>query len=292
MGRWKCPVCGREFSRKGQDHYCVKPESIDGYIAAQEESVRPRLEKLRDILRKTMPEAEERISWSMPTFWKGRNLIHFAAFKNHIGLYPGEEAVAAFAGKLEGFDVSKGTIRLPHSRELPEELIGEIAGWCYRSCPGGNCSASARKIRRLAPEEVSSALSLAWKVFSEYESPEYSREGTEEFRRSLRDEEFLAGIEYYGAFDKGEMVGMAGIRPGKMHICLFFVDGGHHRRGIGTKMFERIRTDHPGENITLNSSPYGVPFYHALGFRDLGAEKTVNGIRFTPMEYEGKGAAE
>ena len=78
-----------------------------------------------------MPDAEERICWSMPTFRKGRNLIHFAAFRNHIGLYPGEEATAAFAEKLSGFEVSKGTILLPHDRDLTEALIAEIAGWCY-----------------------------------------------------------------------------------------------------------------------------------------------------------------
>jgi uncharacterized protein YdhG (YjbR/CyaY superfamily) len=128
---WKCPKCGREFSRKDQDHYCVKPQTVDEYIAAQEASVRPRLERLRSVIREAMPDAEERISWSMPTFRKGRNLIHFAAFRNHIGLYPGEEATAVFAEKLSGFEVSKGTIRLPHDRDLPEALIAEIAGWCY-----------------------------------------------------------------------------------------------------------------------------------------------------------------
>ncbi len=128
---WKCSKCGREFSRKDQDHYCEKPQTIEEYIAAQEESLRPRLQRIRDVIREAIPEAEERISWSMPTFWKGRNLIHFAAFKKHIGLYPGEEATAAFAEKLTGFAVSKGAIRLPHDRELPEELIREIAQWCY-----------------------------------------------------------------------------------------------------------------------------------------------------------------
>ena len=130
---WKCPKCGREFSRKDQDHYCEKPQSIEEYIAAQEESLRPRLQSIHDVIREAIPDAEERISWSMPTFWKGRNLIHFAAFKKHIGLYPGEEATAAFAEKLTGFEVSKGAIRLPHDRELPEELIREIAQWCYRT---------------------------------------------------------------------------------------------------------------------------------------------------------------
>lgn len=69
----------------------------------------------------------------MPTYWKGRNLIHFAASKKHIGLYPGDEAVAAFADELEGFSVSKGTIRLPYYKDLPVELITRIAQWCDRA---------------------------------------------------------------------------------------------------------------------------------------------------------------
>ena len=129
--KWKCPKCGREFSRQNQDHYCVKPQNIDEYIAAQNAQVQPRLKELRDILRAALPEAEERISWSMPTFWKGRNIIHFAAFKKHVGLYPGDEATAVFKDDLTGFDVSKGTIRLPHNQALPADLIGRIARWCY-----------------------------------------------------------------------------------------------------------------------------------------------------------------
>ena len=62
---WKCPKCGREFSRQDQDHYCVKPKSIDEYIAAQDETVRPRLEEIRSLLRSAIPDAEERISWSI-----------------------------------------------------------------------------------------------------------------------------------------------------------------------------------------------------------------------------------
>ena len=128
---WKGTKCGREFSKKDQDHYCVKPQTIDEYIAAQEESVRPRLKQLRSVIREAIPDAEEKISWSMPTFWKGKNLIHFASFRKHVGLYPGDEAIAAFADKLAGFEVSKGTIRLPHDRDLPVALIAEIAKWCY-----------------------------------------------------------------------------------------------------------------------------------------------------------------
>lgn len=130
---WKCPKCGREFSRQDQDHYCLKPQNIDEYIAAQNEAIQPRLQEVRRLIRSAIPEAEERISWSMPTYWKGRNLIHFAASKKHLGLYPGDEAVAHFADELKDCDVSKGTIRLPYSAELPAELIQKIARWCYEA---------------------------------------------------------------------------------------------------------------------------------------------------------------
>lgn len=128
---WKCPKCGREFSKKDQQHFCEKPQTIDEYIAAQDERVQPRLNKIRAILRKALPEAEECISWSMPTYRKGRNIIHFAAFKKHIGVYPGGEATEKFAEELAEYDTSKGTIRLPYDRELPEDLLVRIARWCY-----------------------------------------------------------------------------------------------------------------------------------------------------------------
>ena len=128
---WKCPKCGREFSRQGQDHYCMKPQTIDEYIAMQDEAVQPRLREVRDVLRATLPEAQERMSWSMPTYWKGRNIIHFAASKKHLGLYPGGEATTIFAEALKDYDVSKGTIRILWDRELPVELIQKIARWCY-----------------------------------------------------------------------------------------------------------------------------------------------------------------
>ena len=104
---------------------------IDEYIQAQDEAIRGRLILIRETIRSAIPEAEERISWSMPTYWKGRNIIHFAASKKHLGLYPGGEATTIFAEALKDYDVSKGTIRIPWDRELPETLIREIARWCY-----------------------------------------------------------------------------------------------------------------------------------------------------------------
>jgi len=59
--------------------------------------------------------------------------IHFASFRKHIGLYPGDEATVAFAERLAGFEVSKGTIRFPHERDLPERLIADIVKRCYAS---------------------------------------------------------------------------------------------------------------------------------------------------------------
>ncbi len=129
---WKCPKCGREFRRQNQDHYCVKPQNIDEYIAAQDETVQPRLREVRAVFQRAIPEAEERISWSMPTYWKGRNIIHFAASKKHLGIYPGDEATEAFSEELSGLSVSKGTIRIPYDQPLPEELIERIAKWCFQ----------------------------------------------------------------------------------------------------------------------------------------------------------------
>ena len=95
-------------------------------------------------------------------------------------------------------------------------------------------------------------------------------------------------MQYYGAFDGEKLIGEIAVRPDRKHICFFFVDGRYHRRGIGTRMFQRLLEDYPNEAITLNSSPYGLPFYKAIGFAATDEEKTVNGIRFTPMEYRGK----
>ena len=128
-----------------------------------------------------------------------------------------------------------------------------------------------KTVRPLQQEETESALRLAWKVFSEYESPDYAPEGTAEFKKALNDEKYLAGI-----------------REDKAHICFFFVDGTYHRRGIGTRLFERMREDFTGRNVTLNSSPYGLPFYKALGFTPTDREQTINGIRFTPMVFSEK----
>ena len=100
---------------------------------AQPEEVQEYLRKIREAIRLALPEAEERISWSMPTYWKEHNIIHFAGFKKHAGLYPGPKAVEEFSGRLKEYRTSKGTIQLPYSRPVPVELVSDIARWCYET---------------------------------------------------------------------------------------------------------------------------------------------------------------
>jgi len=131
---WQCPKCGREFEKENQKHSCGGPQkTIDDYIEAQPESLQPLLHQVRDALSAALPDAEERISWRMPTYWKKHNIIHFAAFKNHIGLYPGDKAVAHFADRLTQYKTSKGAIQFSYSKPLPMELIAGIAKWCYET---------------------------------------------------------------------------------------------------------------------------------------------------------------
>ena len=104
---------------------------IKKYIAEQDETIRPRLEDVYKVISDAMPNAEERISWGMPTFWERRNIIHFAAAKKHIGLYPGPEAIEFFADRLQDYKTSKGAIQLPNNKELPLDLIKDLSRWCY-----------------------------------------------------------------------------------------------------------------------------------------------------------------
>lgn len=133
---WKCPKCGRTFKNENQSHYCGKaPETVEDYILAQDEGIRGQLRQVRTVLVSRLPDAKEKISWSMPTYWKDHNIIHFAAQKKHIGLYPGPEAVEFFSDKLDqaGLKYSKGSIQIPYSDQLPLELIAEIADWCWET---------------------------------------------------------------------------------------------------------------------------------------------------------------
>lgn len=111
------------------------PSTIEEYIRQQPEEAQSYLNQIHDTVRSALPDAVQKLSWSMPTYWKKRNLIQFAAFKKHIGLYPGPAAVEAFADKLQAYKTSKGTIQFPYNKPLPLELIKEIALWCDAGTP-------------------------------------------------------------------------------------------------------------------------------------------------------------
>lgn len=141
-------------------------------------------------------------------------------------------------------------------------------------------------IRELEQEEISKAQCLVWRVFQEYEAPDYTKEGTKEFYKSIHNESYLSKLRMYGAFAHGEIVGVIATRNKGTHIALFFVDGKYHRQGIGKQLFQAVRAQHPSDKMTVNSSPYAVSVYHRLGFHNTDSEQVINGLRFTPMEME------
>ncbi len=130
---WKCPKCGKEFKNTAQSHYCgEKSKTIKEYILRQDVEKQSDLLEIWQTLHEALPEAEERISWSMPTYWKGHNILHFAASKKHIGFYPGSEAVNFFRDQLKDYKTDKGTIRIPYGA-VDKTLIHKIARWCLET---------------------------------------------------------------------------------------------------------------------------------------------------------------
>ncbi|MEY2688902.1 MAG: hypothetical protein RL375_3100 [Pseudomonadota bacterium] len=102
------------------------PQSIDDYIAGQPPQVQAKLQAIRARLRSLAPAAQERIAYGIPTVTLGKNVFHYAAFKAHIGLYPGAAAIEAFAAALAGYRTSKGAIQIPLDQDVPLALIDEL----------------------------------------------------------------------------------------------------------------------------------------------------------------------
>lgn len=102
------------------------PESIDEYIAGCPKDVQPILKKIRLTIRKAAPNAQEAISYQMPTFKLSGNLVHFAAFKGHIGFYPTPSGTAKFRKEISGYQGAKGSIRFPLDEPMPYDLISRI----------------------------------------------------------------------------------------------------------------------------------------------------------------------
>jgi uncharacterized protein YdhG (YjbR/CyaY superfamily) len=101
-------------------------ETIDEYISQFQPDVQEKLLSLRKIVKDVVPNAVERISYQMPTFALNKNLVHFAAFKNHIGFYPGASGIAAFKEELSVYKGAKGSVQFPINDPLPFDLIKRI----------------------------------------------------------------------------------------------------------------------------------------------------------------------
>ena len=102
-------------------------ETIDEYIAAFPRNVRDVLEELRRIIRESAPKSEETISYGIPTFdLNGKHLVHFAAYKNHIGFYPTSSGITRFKKDLSRYELSRGTVRFPIDEPIPFDVIRNI----------------------------------------------------------------------------------------------------------------------------------------------------------------------
>ncbi|MFJ7511824.1 iron chaperone [Peribacillus simplex] len=100
--------------------------SIDEYIIQFPEEVQEILKTLRKVIKDAAPDAEEKISYQMPTFVLFGNLVHFAAYKKHIGFYPTPSAISAFGSALSEYKCSKGAVQFPLNKPIPYELITDI----------------------------------------------------------------------------------------------------------------------------------------------------------------------
>lgn len=100
--------------------------NIDEYIRQFPAEIQDILQEIRKIVRETAPEATEKISYQMPTFFMNGNLVHFAAFKNHIGFYPTPTGTEQFKNELSVYKGAKGSVQFPLNQPMPYELIRKI----------------------------------------------------------------------------------------------------------------------------------------------------------------------
>lgn len=149
------------------------------------------------------------------------------------------------------------------------------------------------QIRSAYRNEWQDAMALAWKTFLRFEADVYTPEGVKNFENFITDSVlhrmFIMGTyQLFIALDGSKVVGMITLRD-MTHISLLFVDEAYHRQGIGRALINHLTdylmTEMGIYRVTVNASPYGVGFYHKMGFHDLGPEEIRDGIIYTPMEF-------
>lgn len=102
---------------------------IENYIVHALERQKSHLEQMYQLLKAELPNASEKISYGMPTFFTDENIVHFAGFKHHLGFYPTPGPIVKFADELKDYKTSKGAIQFPYDQELPEKLIKQIVDY-------------------------------------------------------------------------------------------------------------------------------------------------------------------
>ncbi len=110
----------------------IEFKNIDEYIANFPEDIQQKLQEIRKLIKDTAPNAVENVSYAMPTFKLKKNIVHFAAYTNHIGFYPGPSGIEAFKAELKDYKFSKAAIQFPHSKTIPFELIKRITEFRVR----------------------------------------------------------------------------------------------------------------------------------------------------------------
>ena len=106
-----------------------KYETINDYIAYFPDSTQEILQNIRSTIKRVAPDATEKISYGIPTFWLKGNLVHFAGYEHHIGFYPGSGGISEFASELGDYNTSKGTVQFPLDKPIPYELIEKIVAF-------------------------------------------------------------------------------------------------------------------------------------------------------------------
>lgn len=149
------------------------------------------------------------------------------------------------------------------------------------------------QIRSAYRNEWQDAMALAWKTFLRFEADVYTPEGVRNFQNFITDSTlyrmFVMGTyRLFVALNGNQIIGMITLRD-STHISLLFVDEAYHRQGIGRALIkhltEYLLAEAGANRVTVNSSPYGVGFYHKMGFRDVRPEESKDGIIYTPMEF-------
>jgi uncharacterized protein YdhG (YjbR/CyaY superfamily) len=129
---WKCPICHRSFSKVNQPHTCsLNPQTVDDYIALQPKESQSLLQTVREAIHEVILMQRKPYRGKCQPLMEKTNIIHFALFKHHLGIYPGDQAIIYFQNLLKPYKTSKGAIQFQLNEPIPLSLIQTIAKWCF-----------------------------------------------------------------------------------------------------------------------------------------------------------------